>query len=746
MSSFIPAEKHDLYFQKTVTRWDEAIPLGSGLTGCLIWGNGAPLRLSLDRGDLWDTRPAPEVLAEDYTYEELIRLVQQKKQDEIRRRFDDFYNYPTPTKIPAGRLELSFGKAADNVDSHLSLQRAEASVNLHFGDQSAQVCSFIHANQKYGFLRVTGPLPKIRMVSHDFTPNGSDDEMADSVNTGSTRLLGYPPAQDLTIGQVNIVLQHTAENFSFALMSASTERNGILEAVYYVAASTDGEHWLENAAAMVESALAEGYDSAISTHLDWWQGFWGKSRISIPDEVIEKNWYVTNYLLGSCSRKGCPPMPLQGVWTADEGKLPPWKGDYHGDLNTQFSYYNFLKSDHLEEGESFLDFMWNLNDKANAFAKSFFDADGLCLPSVFAFDGTSLGGWPMYSTNITNQIWQDHIFYLYYKYTGDESFLKDRLYPYLKGTEAVVRRHLIRDAAGKYTLPLTSSPEIHNNELDAWLDSLSNYDLALLRFLYEALMEFAPAVCPEDLPIWEDIYQDLPEFAVDESGFMLTANEALQYSHRHLSHLMSVFPLDQCQYDRSEEERQRIDDSIRTLERLGRGEWVGFSFAWMAEIYAKTHNGEGAAYQLRSFFEHLCSQNGFHLNGDFRCTGITYSHYRPFTLESNMCAADAIQEMLMQCYDGTISVFPAIPETWRETSCEFQDFLSFGGVKVSSAIKNGVVSYIRLNPRKNTDCRIRNPFGNQQIQLQAGNSVSVMSGDIITIPLEAGIEYILKPC
>ena len=148
MSSFIPAEKHDLYFQKTATRWDEAIPLGSGLTGCLIWGNGAPLRLSLDRGDLWDTRPAPEVLAEDYTYEELIRLVQQKKQDEIRRRFDDFYNYPTPTKIPAGRLELSFGKAADNVDSHLSLHRAEASVNLHFGEQSARVCSFLHANQK----------------------------------------------------------------------------------------------------------------------------------------------------------------------------------------------------------------------------------------------------------------------------------------------------------------------------------------------------------------------------------------------------------------------------------------------------------------------------------------------------------------------------------------------------------------------------------------------------------------------
>ena len=740
MGSLMPSDKHDLYFPKTVTRWDEAIPLGSGLTGCLIWGNGEPLRLSLDRGDLWDTRPAPEVLAEDYTYEELIRLVQGRKQEEIRRRFDDFYNYPTPTKIPAGRLELSFGSAAVNVESHLSLRRAEAAVTLHFGNQTAQVSSFLHADQKYGFLRITGTLPAISMISHDFTTGSGDDKMADSVNTGSTRLLGYPPAASMAIGRVKIVLQRTAEDLTFALMSASAERNGSLEAVYYVAASTDGENWLEKAAAMLETALDAGYDRAISSHLDWWQRFWNKSRISIPDKVIEKNWYLTNYLLGSCSRKGCPPMPLQGVWTADEGKLPPWKGDYHGDLNTQFSYYNFLKSDHLEEGESFLDFMWNLNGKASAFAKSFFDADGLCLPSVFAFDGTSLGGWPMYSTNITNQIWQDHIFYLYYQYTGDEVFLKERLYPYLKGTEAVVRRHLIRDTAGKYTLPLTASPEVHDNTIDAWLDSLSNYDLALLRFLYEALMEFAPGVCPEDLPIWEDIYRSLPEFAINESGFMITAKEPLWESHRHFAHLMPVFPLNQCQYNRSLEEKKCIDDSIRTLEHFGRGEWVGFSFAWMAEIYAKARNGEGAAYQLRGFFEHLCSQNGFHLNGDFRHTGITAMHYRPFTLESNMCAADAVQEMLMQCYDGTICVFPAVPAAWQETGCGFEGFLSYGGIKVSSAIEKGEVTYIRLNPRKDAVCRIINPFGSSQVQVQTSDSIDILSGEILMLPLQAGTE------
>ena len=82
MTRYLPTTEHDLYFKKAVTRWDEAIPLGSGLTGSLIWGNGAPLRFSLDRGDLWDTRPSAGVLREDYTYETLKRLVAEKSLDQ----------------------------------------------------------------------------------------------------------------------------------------------------------------------------------------------------------------------------------------------------------------------------------------------------------------------------------------------------------------------------------------------------------------------------------------------------------------------------------------------------------------------------------------------------------------------------------------------------------------------------------------------------------------------------------------
>ena len=733
MNRYLPSKEHDLYFKKAIARWDEAIPLGAGLTGALIWGDGAPLRFSLDRGDLWDNRPAEIVMSPEYTYAELIRLVGEGKHDEVQQRFDDVYREPTPTKIPAGRMTVCFGGTADRTESRLSLAKAEATVTLTYGDDTATVKSFMHAEHKYGFLRVEGMAPSVALMPHDFTPKEDADKSVNALSTASLHQLGYPAVEWMTVGNVQVALQRTAEELEFALMLATREQNGATEAVYYVASNRDGDNWLTDAAAMMEAALDRGYAADIVDHCVWWDGFWSKSRLTLPDKFIEKNWYITNYLLASCSRKGCPPMPLQGVWTADEGKLPPWKGDYHGDLNTQFSYYNFLKSDHLEEGESFLDFMWSLNDKARSFAKSFFDADGLCLPSVFAFDGTSLGGWIMYCTTITNQIWQAHIFYMYYKYTADETFLRERLYPYLKGTEGVVRRHLSPDENGKLTLPLTSSPELHDNTPNAWLNGISNYDLALVRFLYEALSEFAPTVCPDDLDTWREIYAQLPDYAIDEKkGFKINEEENLEESHRHFSHLMMVYPLNQCWYNRSEREKKLIDDSIYNLEFYGRGQWVGFSFTWMAQLYAKAGNGEGAAYQLNDFFRHICGPNGFHLNGDFRNTGITAMHYRPFTLESNMNAADAIQEMLMQCYDGVVRVFPAIPATWREDGCAFEGLLSFGGVKVSAAIEEERVTFVELNPKKDAVCRVYDPFGN-------GTATLTVSGVSQTVTAEDGV-------
>ena len=86
-----------------------------------------------------------------------------------------------------------------------------------------------------------------------------------------------------------------------------------------------------NAAAL---ALKRTLVRDLDSHTAWWRSFWAKSTIRLPDPVLEKQWYLEIYKFGAASRRGAPPITLQAVWTADDGSLPPWKGDYHNDLNT----------------------------------------------------------------------------------------------------------------------------------------------------------------------------------------------------------------------------------------------------------------------------------------------------------------------------------------------------------------------------------------------------------------------------
>ena len=198
-------------------------------------------------------------------------------------------------------------------------------------------------------------------------------------------------------------------------------------------------------------------------------------------------------------------MPLQGVWTADEGTLPPWKGDYHNDLNTELSYTHYLKANHLEEGECFLDFLWKLLDEGRHFAKDFYGAEGCCLPGTMTIDGKPLGGWPMYSLSPSNQMWLAHAFGEYYRYTGDPLFLRERAYPYMRETGIFIKSLLEESEDGYLVLPVSSSPEIHDDTEELWLTPVSNYDLALMINLFESLEKLAHELeDPEEMK-WHDI-------------------------------------------------------------------------------------------------------------------------------------------------------------------------------------------------------------------------------------------------
>lgn len=738
--SKLPSEESNLHFKKPITSWDEAIPLGNGLLGCLIWGKSSGLRFSLDRGDIWDRRVSLKTKSRDFTYKRLVELAKKGESEKITDMFESIYREATPTKLPSGKLILNFGES-EKLESSLVLSDAHADVTMSFCDgRKINLRSFMHAQKSIGFIEVDCKKDDFSM-SVENPQFGFIDEKDDTVTKRSTSVglkrinlksIKYQPASFYSGEDFTGFIQNAADMFNYGVFAAYKEVDGKTLIAYTVAYGDVGENaqsdLKESTLKLLRDELEIGYNKSFNEHCGWWRSFWEKSSVTIPDKLFENQWYLTNYLFGSCSRKGRLPMPLQGVWTADDGQLPPWKGDYHNDLNTQLSYLHYLKANHFPEGESYLDFLWNLKDKGEEFAKTFYGTDGICMPSVMSVDGEALGGWAMYSLSPTNQIWTCQIFERHYTYTGDKEFLKERVYPYFVGTGKCIAGLLVKNAEGKYELPVSSSPEIHDNTPKAWVTPNSTYDLSLMRYLYAKLIEFSEKL-GEDSSYWKEILDNLPEVSVNSDNvLMLSPDESLMESHRHHSHAMPIYPLRQLDYDR-EDDRKIIDATIKNLEILGKGWWVGFSFTWMSALYAMQKNGEGAAYHLKLFWENICSPNGFHLNGDYKRRGISIYHYRPFTLEANMSAADSLQEMLLKTYDGVIEPFLAVPHEWYEDGVAFENFRGEDGMYISADIdrisdEKGICS-VRIKAVKDGEYTLIMPDGTRtKLSAKAGENYS----------------------
>ena len=720
-----PAGYCNLNFEKTIDRWDEAIPLGNGDMGCLIWGKPSALRFSIDKCDLWDCTGGPRAGGE-YTYRNLLRLVKQRKQKEIARIFDRPYHQATPTKLPAGKIIIDL-KRKGNVKSALRLSNAHASAQV----QDVRLESFVSATRPVGMIRISSTDCELHLEAPAYGKPGKLDWMrkrhTDAISQ-SLKNIRYEPSRSAEIREGDAViryfLQKTSESQHYGIFLYLLKRAEETIAVYTVGFGAQESQVIRNSIETLKAAAGDGYDAVFGEHAAWWGSFWSKSDVKLPDQQIEKNWYLGNYLLGSCSRKGRYPMPLQGVWTADNGELPPWKGDYHHDLNTQLCYSSYLKANHLDEGECFIDYLFSLEEKGRQFAAGYFEAPGLCLPGVMDIRGNPLGGWAMYSLSPTNQLWLCHLIKKHYDYTGDRAFLKEKAYPYIKECAELIVALLARDENGELVLPLSSSPEIHDNTLKSWLKPNSNYDLALLRCLFGELISLSETLgLEEDRLAWESTLSGLAPLAVDDDGcLMLSREERLRESHRHLSHLMSIYPLRLLRYD-NERDKGIIDASIRDIEKLGSDYYVGYTFAWLANLYAAAKNGAKARDTLHIFFQYFCSQNGFHLNGDFQNQGYSTMKYRPFTLEGNFFALDAVQEMLLYSEGGAVCLCPAVPADWEELSFTLR---AQGGLLVSAEIRHSKAAAVTLTASHDLDFSLSGAgIREKSISMKAGETRTI---------------------
>ncbi len=407
------------------------------------------------------------------------------------------------------------------------------------------------------------------------------------------------------------------------------------------------------------------------------------------------------------ARKGAPAITLQAIWTADNGNLPPWKGDFHNDLNTQLSYWPAYTSNHLEEAKTFTDWLWKIKKENERYTRQYFGVPGLNVPGVTTLSGYPMGGWIQYSLSPTISAWLSQHFYWQWKYSMDKNFLETRAYPYLNEV-AVFLENISYMENGKRKLPLSSSPEYNDNRISAWFTNTTNYDLSLMKYAFNAAADVADAMNKKEEALhWKKINAELPALDVNETGLTIAPGFTRKDSHRHHSNLMSIYPLGLLNAD-NEKDKMIIDSSLRWMEKTGTGQWCGYSFSWTASLYARVKDGDAAAKELKIFASNFCSPNSFHLNGDQKGGQYSTFTYRPFTLEGNFAFAQGLNEMLLQSYSGVIEVFPAVPSEWKDIS--FNNFLAEGAFEVSAEKDNGQVQQVKIVSKAGGLLRLKLPF------------------------------------
>ncbi|HWS01597.1 MAG TPA: hypothetical protein VN249_13330, partial [Prolixibacteraceae bacterium] len=349
------------------------------------------------------------------------------------------------------------------------------------------------------------------------------------------------------------------------------------------------------------------------------------------------------------------------------------------------------------------------------YTRQYFGVSGLNVPGVTTLTGQPMGGWIQYSFGPTVSAWLGHHFYLHWRYTMDRDFLEKEAWPWIRDAAIFLDELSVTGKNGLKKLPLSSSPEIFNNSRQAWFDEMTNFDLGLARWTFEKAAELAAELGKADEKTkWEKVLSQWPGYDIDPAtGFTFIKGVPYNESHRHFSHLIAFHPLGLIDWSNGEEDQLIIKSTIETLDRIGPDWWCGYSYSWHGNLKARAFDGNGAAEALRTFSQYFCLKNSFHVNGDQSKSGKSKFVYRPFTLEGNFAFASGIQDMLLQSHTGTIRIFPAIPDDWKDLS--FSKLRAEGAFLVSAVMEKGEVKGVEVFSEKGGELKILNPFKTEKI-------------------------------
>ncbi|WP_399015698.1 glycosyl hydrolase family 95 catalytic domain-containing protein [Streptomyces sp. FIT100] len=542
-----------------------------------------------------------------------------------------------------------------------------------------------------------------------------------------------PPAVVERHGSASVAVQRLLAGGGHATAWSETTGDGLRTLYAGIAHSFPGSSARDDALLSVARAAGTCYDQLLPGHRAWWNAYYRKSFLSVPDARLQSFYWIQLYKAASAARADAPVMATCGPWL----EPTPWPATWWN-LNVQLEYWLIHGSNHLELDALTRTLSENRSALADAVAEPYrSDSAGIARTTDTRLDGgldAANGGYPMGvpgqdepAPEVGNLTWALHNAWLSYRHTMDESILRDTVFPLLRRAVNYYLHFLHRGSDGRLHLPATSSPEYGVNAPDC------NYDLQLLRWGCATLAESAELLGIDDplAPRWREVLTDLAPYPVDGNGLMIGAGVPFDRSHRHYSHLLAIYPLYELTWE-DPEQRELIETSL--AHWIGfEGALQGYSFTGAASVCAQMRRGDAAWGHLSELLDRFVKPNTM------------YEESGP-VIETPLSAAQSLHDMVCQSWGGVIRVLPAIPAAWQDVTVH--DFRTQGAFLLSASRRGGRTRWVRLHSEAGAPCTVETGIA-RPLTVVDGEGRPLPWADLgdgrIRIPLAPGGEALIHP-